>query len=46
MSRRSVALVSLGAVLNQDDSWLDLIDAPVGSAFMRDFERDHYIPVR
>lgn len=34
--------VALGAVLNQDDSWLHLIDAPVGSAFMRDFEADLY----
>lgn len=30
------AYVSLGAVLNQDDSFLHLLDAPAGSAFVRD----------
>ena len=27
--------VALGAVLNQDDSWLDLVDEPIGSEFSR-----------
>lgn len=30
------AYVSLGAVLNQDDSFVRLLDAPEGSAFVRD----------
>jgi hypothetical protein len=28
--------VALGAVLNRDDRWISLIDAPSGSRFMRD----------
>ncbi|PCD02576.1 hypothetical protein COC42_14315 [Sphingomonas spermidinifaciens] len=27
--------IALGKVLNQDDSWLPLIDAPIGAAFQR-----------
>jgi hypothetical protein len=41
---REIAYVSLGAVLNRDDSFLPLLDSPIGSAFMRDFERDRYDP--
>ena len=29
--------IALGKVLNSDDSWIYLIDEPVGSAFMRDW---------
>lgn len=36
--------VALGAVLNVDDSWIDLIDAPVGAAFIRDWESDRFLP--
>jgi hypothetical protein len=39
---REARYVALGAVLNRDDSWLHLIDAPVGSRFMRDFEQGTY----
>ena len=41
---RKVAYVALGAVLNADDSWLQLIDAPVGTAFIRNFESGEYEP--
>jgi hypothetical protein len=37
--------VALGAVLNRDDSWLSLIDAPVGSAFKWDESTGQYRPV-
>lgn len=42
----TVEYVALGAVLNKDDSWLHLIDAPVGSAFIRDFDLDQWIEER
>ena len=40
---RVAKYVAVGAVLNQDDSWLGLIDSPVGSRFMRDFSTNTYI---
>lgn len=40
---REVAYVALGAVLNLDDSWLHLIDEPVGSGFDRDLDLDVYV---
>ncbi|HSX55341.1 MAG TPA: DUF2185 domain-containing protein [Sphingomonas sp.] len=36
--------VALGAVLNCDDSWLDLIDAPVGAAYAREGETGDFVP--
>lgn len=35
--------VALGAVLNQDDSWLHLIDAPVGASFIRDWSTGVFV---
>lgn len=41
---RSVSYVAFGAVLNRDDSFISLLEAPVGSAFMRDFTTGLYYP--
>lgn len=43
---RNVAVVSLGAVLNLDDSILSLLDAPSGSAFDRDPMTGMFVPTR
>lgn len=37
LDEREVAYVALGAVLNRDDRWVHLIDAPIGSGFIRDW---------
>ena len=44
LERRELSYVALGAVLNEDDSWLHLIDEPVGSAFEREFQTGAYVP--
>lgn len=43
---RKAQYVALGAVLNQDDSWLHLIDAPAGCRFMRDFHAGAYVAMK
>jgi hypothetical protein len=41
---REIDYVAVGKVLNVDDSWLHLIDAPVGSAFIRNWENGRFEP--
>lgn len=36
--------VALGKVLNEDDSWITLIDSPVGSAFLKNWETGEFEP--
>lgn len=43
MEERKLSYVALSVVLNRDDSWLSLIDEPVGAAFMRDFGSGAYV---
>jgi hypothetical protein len=43
ISAREVEYIALGPVLNVDDSWLHLIDAPIGSAFIRDWETGGFV---
>ena len=45
MDARKVAYVALGAVLNVDDSWLALIDAPIGTYLSRNFETNTYYEI-
>jgi hypothetical protein len=40
---RKVAYVALGLVLNADDSWLHLIDEPIGSKFVKDFGKGVFL---
>jgi hypothetical protein len=40
---RESEYIALGRVLNSDDSWIHLIDAPVGSAFIRDWETGEFV---
>lgn len=40
---KNTAYVSLGAVLNKDDSFIDLLDSPAGSAFARDPQTGRFV---
>jgi hypothetical protein len=42
---REATYMALGAVLNRDNSWLYLIDEPVGNAFDRNFDDDTYVAI-
>ena len=42
----SFSYIAIGKVLNGDDSWLHLIDAPVGSAFLRNWETGEFAPTK
>ena len=46
IENRAAQYVAIGAVLNWDDSWLGLIDAPIGASFMRDFVTNTYNKAR
>jgi hypothetical protein len=45
LEARGAAYVAIGAVLNEDDTWIHLIDEPVGSAFAKDFESGDFVRV-
>lgn len=40
---RKVSYVAIGLVLNADDSWLHLIDEPIGSKYIKDVDRDVFV---
>ena len=44
LEARPLDYIALGKILNIDDSWLSLIDAPVGAAFLRNFETGAFEP--
>jgi hypothetical protein len=41
---KNSSYVSLGAVLNEDDSFVELLESPVGSAFARDAKSGRFLP--
>ncbi len=44
LAAREIAYVALGAVLNRDDSWLHLIEEPIGAQFEKEFETGLFLP--
>jgi hypothetical protein len=46
LGHRETAFVALGAVLNRDDSWLHLIDAPECARFELDYATGAFVPVK
>jgi hypothetical protein len=42
---KNFAYVSLGAVLNKDDAFVDLLDSPEGAAFALDPQTGQFVPV-
>jgi hypothetical protein len=44
LGERKLSYVALGAVLNQDDSFLPMLSAEVGAAFERNFATGDYFP--
>jgi hypothetical protein len=44
LEARESRYLALGAVLNVDDRWLHLIDAPIGASFIRDWETGAFVP--
>lgn len=42
LDERKTSYLALGVVLNCDDSWLRLIDEPIGSEFIRDWATDTF----
>jgi hypothetical protein len=40
---REIQYVALGVPLNRDDSWLHLIDEPVGAAYIRDWNTGEFV---
>lgn len=44
LDARKCTFVALGAVLNRDDTWLSLIDEPIGSRFVRNFATSTFEP--
>jgi hypothetical protein len=41
---RECQYIAIGPVLNVDDSWLHLVDAPIGSRFIRNWETSEFEP--